>query len=587
MKRIDIRKSMLALLAVTALGASAVRSTPFPIETAQPDGTPITIRLEGDERFRAAYTLDGDLIMKDSEGFYCYATVGEDGYPAPSTLRVRPMAKPLFSSAQREDVKDALRKKLDGFVNPRYIFTGNAFPAYGEPRALVVLIEFADKKFTMEDPHAFFDAQLNGENYTTYGATGSAREYFVYNSRGIFKPHFDVLGPVKLENGYAYYGKNTGFYNEDAHPDEMIVDVLKALDADNDFSVYDHNNDGFIDNVFGIYAGYGEADGGGDDTIWPHSADLTDMMKTLPEFDGVKANRYGVTCELDYSYRRPDGIGTFVHEFSHVLGLPDLYNTNGSSAYYTPGEWSVLDYGPYNNKGRTPPNYSIHERYALDWMKPKELKYTGDYTLEPIDIDNDGYIIPTSKDDEFFLVECRQLKNNDAYIPNEGMLVWHIDFVQKVWDANTVNNTRNHQYVDLVEADGKPNSSRYDTSSSGDSFPGSKKVTSFGFNTVPALKDWSGKFLGVEFSDIRLNSDGTVSFHIDGEDPSGVATVGGTSESVRAAGGLLTTTSEGECAVYDLTGRRIGTVSAGSPLSLHGRGLYIVTLPSGSVKVAY
>lgn len=572
------------VLGLSAIDASAVRATREPIQVTQPDGTVITVRLTGDERSHSTYTLDGELLLKDQEGYFCYATIGEDGYPVASTTRVKPFVRPMFESGHKEDVEAArIRKEAAQGRNPRFIFSGNAFPAYGEPRGLVVLVEYKDKAFSMSDPNAFFDNQLNGENYTQYGATGSARDYFIRNSNGIFKPHFDVLGPVKLPNNYSYYGKNVGYWEEDAHPEEMILESLKALDADNDFSVYDYDNDGYIDNVFVIYAGYGEADSHIENTVWPHSADLVDYDITLPTHDGVKPNRYAMTCELDYTYKRPDGIGTFVHEFSHVLGLPDLYHTTDPYVYYTPGAWSVLDYGPYNNQGRTPPAYSIHERYSLDWMTPEQLQYTGDYTLNPITATNFGYIIPTEKENEMFLIESRYKTGDDLYIPNSGMLVWHIDFDQSVWNDNAVNNNESHQYVDLIEADNKPDTSSGSSTASGDCFPGKNNVTSLSFTTTPSLQSWGKKSTGIEFSNIKLNTDGSVSFHIEGKE-SGIESVA-TTGNVYCNRGILYNEGEEACEVYDIAGRKIGRTAAGGTMTLPGTGLYIVANSEGVVKV--
>ncbi|MCM1377404.1 MAG: M6 family metalloprotease domain-containing protein [Clostridium sp.] len=581
-----VKLGLAAIMGATALTSGAVKATPRPITVAQPDGSELTIRVMGDERFHAAYTLDGDLIMRNAEGYFCYATIGADGYPEASTMRVNPLVKPLFGAADRENIDKALARKRQAIGDkPKYIFSGNPFPTTGEPHALVILVEYSDKSFSMKNPQEFFNNELNGENFTEYGATGSARDYFIRNSNGLFKPTFDVYGPVKLKNSMSYYGKNDYWTEEDMHPEEMVEEALTALDPTVDFSQYDHDGDGYIDNIYIFYAGYGEADSYKADTIWPHSADLIDFdLPELPQVDGVYANRYGMSNEVDYSYRRPDGIGTFVHEFSHVMGLPDLYHTEDSSNLYTPGDWSVLDSGPYNDQGRTPPNYSIHERYAMNWMEPQVLKYTGDYTLQPIDVSNAGYIIPTEKADEFYLLECRHLEGNDKFIPNAGMLVWHIDFDQDIWDQNKVNNNKNHQYVDLIEADNKTNTQKSDNSK-GDSFPGTSNVTSFSFSTKPALKSWAGKDLGVALSNIKLNEDGTVSFHLEGETPStGVEAISGESN-VYSYQGVIYCNCETPANVYDLTGCRIGDVSAQSPLQTPAAGLYIVTLPTGSVKI--
>ncbi|MCM1153105.1 MAG: M6 family metalloprotease domain-containing protein [Muribaculum sp.] len=580
-----MKKSTFVLAAIT-LGvifstAEAKKAVPHPIVVTQPDGTQLTVSLRGDERSHDFYTTDNHLIIRNSEGFFCYARVGADGLPEASSLRVNPLVKPVFSAAETNALREAAARKTRAIGDkPKYIFSGNAFPCTGSPHGLVILVQYQDKKFSMDDPHDYFNRMLNSENFTDNGATGSARSYFIENSNGLFTPTFDVYGPVTLKNKMSYYGKNDG-WDQDLHPEEMVIEAVQQLDSSVDFSIYDNDGDGYIDNVYVFYAGYGEADSGISNTVWPHSVDMADYMKNLPVVDGVRPNRYAMSNEVDYSYRRPDGIGTFVHEFSHVLGLPDLYNTQ-EWTYDTPGDWSCLDSGPYNNQGRTPPNYSIHERYALNWMEPEVLKYTGDYTLQPIDVSNKGYIIPTERSDEFFLVECRRPVGNDKYIPGYGMLVWHIDFNQNVWNKNEVNDDPTHLYVDLIEADGKHNTEDED-SYDGDSFPGSNNVTEFSFTTTPALKSWAEKTTGLAFSKIAITDDYNLTFRLDGEeDNSAVSEIYGDKDII-CNGHIITVDSDAR--IYDLTGRHLFTLGAGESIEITAKGIYIVSLQGRARKV--
>jgi hypothetical protein len=179
------------------------------------------------------------------------------------------------------------------------------------------------------------------------------------------------------------------------------------------------------------------------------------------------------------------------------MGLPDLYSTSYADGTFTPGAWSALDYGPYNNDGCTPPQYSLFERASLGFVTPPQLTGQRNIRLDKI-ATNDGYYIPTSSDDEYFLIENRQQEGWDAYIPGHGMLVWHIDYDADIWSSNIVNNDPTHNYVDIIEADNTQTSD----SRSGDAFPGTANVTSLGFSTVPALKSWSNRSTGVELTDI-------------------------------------------------------------------------------------
>ena len=140
----------------------------------------------------------------------------------------------------------------------------------------------------------------------------------------------------------------------------MVIEACRQLNPEIDFSQYDLDNDQYIDNVFIFYAGQGEASGGSSDCVWPHSWEVEIAeMGSQHIFDNVHLNRYACSNEwelsaLGYGYR-PVGIGTFIHEFSHVMGLPDLDSTQYVEDTFTPGAWSVMDYGPYNNYGCTPP----------------------------------------------------------------------------------------------------------------------------------------------------------------------------------------------------------------------------------------
>ncbi|MDE6287015.1 MAG: hypothetical protein K2L99_08490, partial [Muribaculaceae bacterium] len=211
-----------------------------------------------------------------------------------------------------------------------------------------------------------------------------------------------------------------------------------------------------------------------------------------------------------YESGRPDGVGTFVHEFSHVLGLPDLYATSYTSAF-TPGAWSALDYGPYNNDGCTPPLYSAFERYALNWIEPTVIDGPLNATLNPIGTNQAG-IIRTASDNEYFLLENRQQRSWDTYIPGHGMLIWHVDYNESTWTANTVNNSSYHQYVDIEEADG----TQSDYTRDGDAFPGTKGVTSFTDDTTPSMKTWSGQRLDLPITDIAESHDGIITFKVCG-----------------------------------------------------------------------
>lgn len=448
----------------------------------QPDGTEIAVSIVGDEHSFYYTTPDG-IPLESIDGFLRPATAGE-------SLPVRKMTQ----------------RRAEG------LFPGSDFPCEGEQKVLVVLVEYTDVKFLSDyNPSDYFTRLLNEKGFTENDATGSARDWFVDNSKGKFTPVFDVYGPVTLPHPQSYYGGN-GPLSPDVHGYEMVIDACAILDDEVDFSQYDRNGDGIIDNVFIYYAGRGEASGGGEDCVWPHSALLRSLRPNQPAIihDGVELNRYA--CSNERQSNVPDGIGTFVHEFSHVLGLPDLYATSanqGINDSFTPGSWSVMDYGPYNNNSHTPPYYSSFELAALGWLEPTVIDDATSVRLESISKGEAYKIVNPGRATEYFLFENRQREGWDTYIPGHGMIVWHIDYDPTVWYGNVVNNTPGHQYVDLIEADNKPTAATRD----GDSFPGTAQVRSFTDYTTPSMTFWSGRGAGLPITEIT-ERDGVISFKV-------------------------------------------------------------------------
>lgn len=509
-------KFLLSLLfGASALTAAAVPAKPGVTIKTQPDGTTVEVTLRGDERSHICLSSDGYLIA-ERNGFYYYADVDNAGQTVISDFKV---SAPASRSTQARaylnnvdmqrvfhtlDLRDRVRREADpsssislaysmrvaqGAAAPQRgpgLFNESRFPVMGEQKAIVILVQYTDIKFQTPDANGYFSRLLNEPGFNSYGGTGSARDFYIENSKGQFVPQFDLYGPITLSQKRSYYGGNN-YYGNDKAAYMMAVEACQQLDGTVDFSQYDRDGDGYIDNVFVFYAGQGEASYGPAESVWPHSWQISAATSTVYKFDGVQLDRYA--CSNEWEQNRPDGVGTFVHEFSHVMGLPDLYATSYTGAF-TPGSWSAMDAGPYNNNGCTPPNYSAFERYALGWMEPADIELDSSPVL-PVITDNKAGIIRTSSANEYFLVENRQQQGWDKYIPGHGMLVWHVDYKISVWDQNAVNNTSSHQYVDIEEADG----TQTEGSRAGDAFPGTSRVTSFTGYTNPAMKTWAGTII--------------------------------------------------------------------------------------------
>lgn len=478
----------------------------------QPDGNILKVKVIGDEHLHFTVTESGDLLRKDPDGFYRLAKISADGVL--SSTGILPYSPEAPSAAinlkdiSPSDIQARRSAKRKAAQSGLGLCTTN-YPSVGNPKGLIILVEFSDVKFKSTSTYSgkdYFNDMINGDNFTQFKGTGSAKKYFEEQSGGKFVPDFDVLGPVTLPQKMSYYGANDA-YGDDIHPELMVTHAVEALDPTVNFSVYDTDHDGIIDNIYIFYAGQGEADYGSEDSIWPHSWDVR-FAGINRKVDGVTIAQYACSNEWDQS--SPSGVGTFIHEFSHVMGLPDLYHTTDANASYTPDEYSVLDYGPYNNDGRTPPNYGAYEKNALGWFEPIVLSGPETVSLEEISTGQFA-LIPTEKSNEFFLLENRQQAGWDKYIPNHGMLIWHIDYEKNVFDQNIVNNTKNHQYVDIVEANNRQDY-RY---SEGWTYPGTSGNTSFTSSTTPALKSWAGKAIDIPITGIK-ELGGIITFYVSG-----------------------------------------------------------------------
>lgn len=501
-----MRKIALAAM-FCAVGTIAMAKPAYrgPITRTAEDGTEKTVFLHGNESFH---------YMTDEAGQWLDENT------------LRPLSEEMKSERlQLRNAKNSVRRapqQQNGVGDEPNI----------APRGLVVLVNFQDKAFTT--PRDTFDAMLNSEtferNYSyRYGfavidvhAEGSVKRYFEDQSYGAYSPIFDVVGPVTVSRNMSYYGSNDSGGN-DQHPEIMVKEACELASSDFgvDFTLYDNDNDGFVDFVYIIYAGYGEADGGSASTIWPHQWNLWDYGGLRYVVDGKILNRYACGCELSYGSKMYDGIGTICHEFSHVLGLPDLYSTDQSSTHKTMGAWDVMDYGPYNNDGNTPPSYSAYERFYMGWLTPRVLDQTPSFEyLKPINQDKGDAILLCKEDQhnlvgwnpnpkEFYLLEARTQEGWDEYLPGSGMLITRIRFDYNKWSNNKVNNYEKTMGVDLIEA--KTNRESYG------------RYT----DAYPAGKDYWIGLTDHEVTDIEVRDEGLIAFSFNGgtEGPEGVENV--------------------------------------------------------------
>lgn len=379
-------------------------ANPNPVKMRQPDGSTVTLRLHGDE-FLSWYTSeDGSTRYQQ----------GSDGW-------WRPAGK---VNIRRSDIQAAneLRAKRDQMFRKRG--QSGLGLGWGSNHFLVILVEWSDQKFQTGSAD-YFRRALGQTGFSDNGSVGSAKDYYTDASSGRFTPNFDVYGPITLERRHNEYPAN----DESHHyymAATMVQEAVSKLDATVDLSQYDCDGDGYIDNVYMLYPGFAQSNGGGTDTIWPHAWDAWDGVN----HDGVLLSSYACSSELNGNTGTTlNGIGTFCHEFGHVIGMPDLYDTdygtNGQALY--PVSWNLMASGGHNSNGRIPARLSTYERYILGYITEfEDLAYTyGNKTIQSLDA-NKGYMIPTGNDGEFFIAEVRNGEKWDSPLP-PGMLIYHVD----------------------------------------------------------------------------------------------------------------------------------------------------------------
>lgn len=453
----------MTLMLLSATSLFAVRAKQGICQLQLADGTIVSATLHGDENFHYYTLLDGTPLQESSiKGKYEKINLAE--------LQEKQTAS--FQAMQARAAKAA----SIGSITPFY------FPHVGSPKALVILVQFQDVKFKSSDPVATFNHYLNGkmgeampeadqsifsqkEEHTNYG---SVKQYFTDMSHGKFTPQFDIVGPVTVSEKSAFYGSNQG--GDDKNYTVMMTEACQLVDNQINFADYDSNNDGYVDLVYFIYAGYSESiHGNSSDCLWPKSG-----TASIGTFDNKRVRRFGINNELNGTPKDLvdgkylfNGIGLFCHEFSHTMGIPDLYPTsdNASTANnQSPEYWDLMDMGEYTNDGYCPTPYSPWEKSIMGWVEPTTLSNTkpSQIELEPYYLNSKALKINADDDDdnekkgEYLLLQNIVNKGWSQYLPGYGLLVWRIDYADKdyVKMSDYPNNTYGKPRVMVVPADG-------------------------------------------------------------------------------------------------------------------------------------
>lgn len=339
----------------------------------------------------------------------------------------------------------------------------------GERKGLIVLMEFPNLKFIRQgnsgkeiDPHALWNDIANKEglkNVNGVLVNGSIRDYFHDQSYGQFELTFDVMGPYLAKNKYQYYGRNVQYGNNefDEHPEELIIEACQAASKEVTFQDYDWDGDGEVEQVYVVYAGYGEADFHDPETIWPHKSYLSQIYDDPLELQGTKIDTYACSNELNPA-SRIDGLGSICHEFSHCLGLPDVYNTEEGNTVV--GYYDIMDGGNYNGESWYPAGFSSFERYFCGWLEPKRVKSLAEANLDelsPLHLNPDAYLVSEIEGStNYFMVENREKKSWDKFLPSHGLIAWHINYDLITWTKNDVNVDPNNMGILVVPLEDVP-----------------------------------------------------------------------------------------------------------------------------------
>lgn len=526
------------LLAVTALHVFAVPVKPEWNSHRQPDGTMIQVMFCGDENLHFYKTKDNIPLVRDANGDFYYAEAVGFGLASSGILahdKEQRTEKEIMAMPKIQDV-NALRKYSPRYIKPQQskvkrLAKTRSVSDGAEKRGLVVMVSFPDRKFSSDTASVVWNNILNKTGYSENGANGSVHDYFLDQSNGLFNLTFDLVGPVELSKSCYHYGTNNPMNDDDIdiNMDELIVEACKAIDDKVNFKDYDWDGDGYVEQVFFLYAGWGEAVyGANSKLIWPHEYWLSGYS-SYPmglALDGVKIDQYACGCEMEGRENvsmNLSGLGIFCHEFSHCLGLPDFYTYTGLDLL---GEWDLLAMGSYNHNGWCPPNYTSYEREFCGWQQPVVLDQPTSVT-DMLSLSDGGMTYKvvnnaiSSKADEYYLLENRQKKGWDKYVPGHGLLVLHVDYDEEIWYYNTVNDEYSHPRMTIIPA----NNSYLSTRAYGYAYPylSNDSLTD---NSKPAAKvfntNFNGKKMGKPITGIR-EYDGMIAFDfMGGKDDAGI-----------------------------------------------------------------
>lgn len=502
------------LLIIVMLGlnhaASGVSANPSPIEIIQSDGTKITIIPKGDENMKWAQTADGYSIMRNKKGIFEYARMSSTMDMIPSGLQAKNASERGNSDIQllgntpkgltysRNQV--GMMKSITHVVQKNRLKSASIS---GTKKFICILIGFSDLAFTKTKED--FENLFNQAGYTTDGASGSVYDYYKENSYNQLNISVTVAGPFTAEHNMAYYGANDA-NGQDSNNQALVAEAVKLADPTVNYADFDNDNDGTVDGLYIIHAGFGEEAGASSDNIWAHNSGIPSLV-----LDGKILSNYACSSELrGLSGTGITRIGVICHEFGHVLGASDFYDTDFSTGGQNEGTgyWDLMGKGSWNNSGATPAHHNPYTKiFVFGWATAQTFTPGTSVTMNDAEKSgNSFYIIKTNTSNEYFLCENRQKQNFDRYIPGHGMVIYHVDgnFISS---AGIGINAGSHQgmYPICANSTGLPPTTYGTINSSGLPFPGSSNKTAFSNTTIPSAMSWASEITNCSISGITEN----------------------------------------------------------------------------------
>ena len=469
------------------------------------DGNQIVLTSYGDEHL-SYFLSDDNMVVELTDSGFVLTGYDRDAYV----------------SMHESSVQRRVRRHIGSLENA-------LIPQIGQPHVAVLLVQFKDKYFTVASDsasiHDYYDKYCNGSAesspYTGHGSSGSITEYFSDQSHGQFQPVFNVIGPITLDNEYAYYGKDSGSSKDIGYNIFVRESIQKACKANVDWLQLDNNSDGKVDMAVIIFAGLGQnyTNSYSDlNTIWPKE------IAAQYQVDGVTIAGCCSTCELRptgasgnvITSTKPDGIGVFCHELSHALGLPDFYDTNNKA--FGMDYWSIMDYGQYALNGNTPVPYTAYEREFMLWQKIEELKEPCTLRIPCFANGGHGYkIVNEANPNEYYVLENRQAYGWDKLCQTRGhgLMVTHVDYDRNSWLGNRVNTNASHQRMTIIPANNMLKggntpgitSAEWRESLQGNLYPGITDNHELTDISTPASVVFTGGYMGKPIFDIEETED--------------------------------------------------------------------------------